>query len=87
MTDPVDFGLSDDANARLAALLDDLIVQLRAGELNRRELLVRLSDGIYEIADSDDPDAIDSTTRIEIVRVLEPALVGAGMPSLVPWEF
>ena len=87
MTETVDYGLSDDGNARLASLIDELSAQIRAGELNRPELLVRLSDGLRDIADTDDPDVLDQTTRIEIVRALEPALADAGMSMLTPWEF
>jgi hypothetical protein len=87
MSETVDFGLSDDANERLASLLDELSTQIRAGELSRAEVLVRLSDGVYDIAEAADRDALDQTTRIEIVRALEPVLTEAGMTTLVPWEF
>ncbi|HLZ38970.1 MAG TPA: hypothetical protein VKP64_14745 [Mycobacteriales bacterium] len=86
MSETVDFGLTDDANARLASLLDELAAQIRAGELTRTEMLVRLSDGLYVIAEGD-RDAVDQTTRIEILRALEPVLTEAGMTTLEPWEF
>lgn len=85
--DRPDYGLADEAsNARLDAVVQRVRVGIEAGEVNRREALVRLSDGVYEVAE-DDPDAVDATVRTRIVAELDPALESAGFEKLAPWEF
>ena len=82
-----DFGLTDaGVNARLAEAVNQVATQVRAGECNRREALVRLSDLVYPIA-GEDPDVLDTTVREAVVRELNPALEQAGFTAMVPWEF
>jgi hypothetical protein len=82
-----DFGLTDSgANQRLAQAVGEVATAVRAGECNRREALVRLSDLVYPIA-GDDPDVLDTTVREAVVRELNPVLEQAGYTAMVPWEF
>src|SRR6185312_2467934 len=78
VTTDADFGLTDaSANAKLAQAVGEVATAVRAGEYNRAEALVRLSDLAYDIA-ADDPDVLDATVREAVMRELNPALEAAG---------
>jgi hypothetical protein len=77
---------SDEANQNLDALVRAVIAAIQGGEVERREAVEALSDGVREIA-ATEPDVNDVTVRDAIIRELNPAIVAAGWPRLEPFEF
>jgi hypothetical protein len=82
-----DFGMDDDAgNGRVDLLVRQVAAVIDAGEAERREIVVALSDGIQEIT-GDHPEVTDTTVRDAIVRELKPTFDRAGWEMLTPFEF
>jgi hypothetical protein len=77
---------SDAANQRVDVLVRELATGIRAGEIERTEVVEALSDGLRELA-ADEPDVTDITVRDAIVRELDPIIVAAGWQRLEPFEF
>jgi hypothetical protein len=77
---------SDAANQRVDVLVREIATGIRAGEIERTEVVEALSDGLRELA-ADEPDVTDITVRDAIVRELDPIVVAAGWQRLEPFEF
>jgi hypothetical protein len=77
---------SDAANRRVDDLVREIATGIRAGEIERTEVVEALSDGLREMA-TDEPDVTDITVRDAIVRELDPVIVAAGWQRLEPFEF
>jgi hypothetical protein len=77
---------SDAANRRVDDLVREIATGIRAGEIERTEVVEALSDGLREMA-ADEPDVTDITVRDAIVRELDPVFVAAGWQRLEPFEF
>jgi hypothetical protein len=96
MTDPTTSSGNDDApdyelasdtsNQRLDTLVKEIATGIRAGEIERTEVVEALSDGLRELA-AEEPDVTDITVRDAIVRELDPIIVAAGWQRLEPFEF
>jgi hypothetical protein len=85
--DQLDFGMaSDEGNERLRQVLAEVAAQVERGEVERREAVVLLSDGVERISVTH-PEVTDGTVRTAIVTALDPAFVGAGWDRLTPFEF
>lgn len=82
-----DFELAtDEGNLQVDLLVRRIAALVRAGEVERREAVEALSDGLRGIAASN-PDATDVTVRDAIVRELQPAFRAAGWQVPEPFEF
>jgi hypothetical protein len=77
---------SDAANRRVDDLVREIATGIRAGEIERTEVVEALSDGLRELA-ADEPDVTDITVRDAIVRELDATIVAAGWQRLEPFEF
>jgi hypothetical protein len=96
MTDPSTSSGNDDvpdydlasaaANQRVDVMVREIATGIRAGEIERTEVVEALSDGLRELA-ADEPDVTDITVRDAIVRELDPIIVAAGWQRLEPFEF
>jgi hypothetical protein len=96
MTDPSTSSGNDDvpdydlasaaANQRVDVMVREIATGIRAGEIERTEVVEALSDGLRELA-AEEPDVTDITVRDAIVRELDPIIVAAGWPRLEPFEF
>jgi hypothetical protein len=85
--DGPDYELADDAaNLQVDALIRGIAAQVRAGELERAEVVEALSDGVRELSAAV-PDVTDITVRDAILRELDPVLVAQGWAGLEPFEF
>jgi len=82
-----DFGIDDDAgNARVDLLVRQVAAVVAAGEAERREIVVALSDGVQAIS-SDHPEVTETIVRDAIIRELKPTFDRAGWEMLAPFEF
>jgi hypothetical protein len=96
MTDPSTSSGNDDvpdydlasaaANQRVDVMVREIATGIRAGEIERTEVVEALSDGLRELA-AEEPDVTDITVRDAIVRELDPIIVAAGWQRLEPFEF
>jgi hypothetical protein len=86
-TDLPDFELTaDDGNVRVDRLVRQVAAIARAGEIERREAIEALSDGLRDIS-AEHPDATDITVRDAIIRELRPVFAAAGWEIPEPFEF
>jgi hypothetical protein len=85
--DGPDYELADDAaNQQVDLLIRGIAAQVRAGEIERVEVVEALSAGVRELSAAD-PDVTDITVRDAIIRELDPVLVAQGWARLEPFEF
>lgn len=86
-TDRPDYELASDTSAdRVHAVVTAVRRAVQAGEVERREAVVMLSDRLAPVL-ADDPDVADITVREEIVVELNPVFAAAGMEALTPYEW
>jgi hypothetical protein len=85
--DEDDYGLdTDEGNARMRALVGEIVAQVERGEVERREAVVLLSDAVEEMS-ADHPEVTDISPRTRLVMVLDPVFVAQGWEKLEPYEF